>query len=245
VAAPSLLTLDRGNTTLDCMLHGQPLRRQRFDPTQAQALRQFLGALRPACCVGTSVVPLGLDAAAMELAALGLRLLLAGTDLPCPLPLRYDTPATLGADRWLGALAAHRQHGAAVVVDCGSATTVNLVLGDGTFAGGAIAPGLRALQAGMAQVTPHLPPAVITEVAAMPPRSSAAAVNTGVVIGWCGAIERLVADLQRSAGEPVTVVLTGGNAELYLQHGRLQPLHVPDLVHQGLRLLAETTACGS
>jgi pantothenate kinase type III len=66
-------------------------------------------------------------------------LLQAGIDLPCPLPLAYETPHTLGADRWVTALAAHRRHGRAVVVDCGSATTVNLVEADGTFHGGAIA----------------------------------------------------------------------------------------------------------
>jgi pantothenate kinase type III len=89
----------------------------------------------------------------------------------------------------------------------------------------------------MAAVTPHLPAAEPAHAAAVPPRSSADAVHTGVALAFCGAIERLVADTLRAARGPATVVLTGGNAEDYLRHGRLQVRHEPDLVHQGLRLL--------
>jgi type III pantothenate kinase len=239
---PVLLTLDRGNSTLDCMLHDAEGRRERCDSDRSGVVAGFLRGARPTAAVGVSVVPAGLAAAERELAALGVPLRLVGRDLQCPLRLDYRTPATLGADRWLGALAAHRAHGAAVTIDCGSATTLNLIDADGTFRGGAIAPGLRAMAVGMAQRTPHLPAPVDAEAGEMPPRSSTAAVSAGVVLGWCGAIERLAADLQRAAAMPTALVLTGGEAGIYLQHGRLRPVHVPDLVHQGLRLLA-AAAC--
>jgi type III pantothenate kinase len=238
-----LLTLDRGNTTLDAMLHGPLPRRQRLPPDAS--VLGFCGADRPTRCVGVSVVPGGLDGAGAQLLAAGLSLELACRDLPCPLPLDYETPATLGADRWLGALAAHRRFGRAVVVDCGSATTVNLVEQDGTFRGGPIAPGLRAIVQGMAAVTPHLPPAQPREAVPWPPRSSAAAVHTGALLAFCGAVERLVAEALRSARGPATVVLTGGHADDYRSAGRLQPEYVPDLVHQGLCVLAAGAPCGS
>src|SRR5262245_41750250 len=232
-----LLTLDRGNSTLDAMLHGDGERRQRLDP--AAALRPFLVGSRPSRCIGVSVVPDGLRAVERELQAAGVPLLLVGRDLQCPLPLDYETPATLGADRWLGALAAHREFGRAVVVDCGSATTVNLVEQDGTFRGGAIAPGLRAFVAGMQAVTPHLPAADPAQAGPLPARSSATNVHTGAMLAFCGAVERLCADALRALRGPATVVLTGGHADDYLRHGRLLPVLRGDLVHRGLAILGE------
>lgn len=238
-----LLTLDRGNSTLDAMLHGPSGRRQRLDPADPTALAAFLAGEAPAAAVGVSVVPDGLAQAATELAARGIQLRLVGRDLQCPLPLDYQTPATLGADRWLGALAAHRAFGAAITVDCGSATTVNLITQDGVFRGGAIAPGLRAMQAGMAARTPHLPPVDAAMAGEVPARSSQAAVSHGVLVGWCGAIERLVADLFAVVDPPCTVVLTGGDAQSYQAHGRLACEWVPDLVHRGLALLPHEPCC--
>lgn len=241
-----ILTLDRGNTTLDAMLHAGAgeSRRIRLAPQDGAGLAAFLAGERPRLCAAVSVVPDGLQAALAVLQAEAVPVAVVGRDLQCPLRIDYDTPHTLGADRWLGALAAHRQFGAAITVDCGSATTVNLVERDGTFRGGAIAPGLRALTAGMAQVTPHLPMAEVSKATAMPPRSSATAVHTGVALAFCGAIERLVADLQLAAHSPATIVLTGGHADDYRRHGRLAGIYVPDLVHQGLRHLADA-ACAS
>ncbi len=236
-----VLTLDRGNSTLDAMLHPDG-RRQRLEPSAA-GLAAFLGDARPRRCIAVSVVPDGLAAAAAVLAERAVPMLVAGRDLPCPLRLDYETPATLGADRWLGALAAHRRFGTAVVVDCGSATTVNLVDRTGTFRGGCIAPGLAALLQGMARVTPHLPLADPARGGSLPARSTQAGLDTGVLLAFCGQIERMVADAQAALGE-AALVLTGGNAGHYLRAGRLPFAHVPDLVHQGLRCLGES-ACAS
>lgn len=235
--ARGLLTVDRGNTTLDCMLHGTVPRRQRLEPS-AGALSRWLGSDRPDAAIGLTVVAGGLESARLELAAAGVALRIVGAEVPCPLPLDYETPHTLGADRWVGALAAFRRHGAAVVVDCGTATTVNGIDATGTFRGGPIAPSVPSMVAGMAQLTPALPRARRDEVLQMPPRSSAAAVDAGVVLGWCGAVERLVHDMRNALGGEPAVVVTGGNADLLLRWGRLGCRHEPDLVHHGLALLA-------
>jgi type III pantothenate kinase len=238
-----LLTIDRGNTTLDVMLHGPSTRRARLSPTDP--IDGFLAGAMPRGAVAVTVVPGGLDDPLARLRALGVPTAVAGVELPCPLRLDYATPKTLGPDRWLSALAAHRRHGRCVVIDCGSATTVNLVEDDGTFCGGAIAPGLRAIVEGMALVTPRLPRAEPRLAVEMPPRSSADAVNTGALLAFCGTVERLVADTVQRAHGPCTVVLTGGHAEDYLLRGRLRPCLAPDLVHEGLRLLAEESRWNS
>ncbi len=234
-----LLTVDRGNSTLDCLAHATG-HRCRFPAAGGDlaALRAFLAAGAPTRCVAVSVVAGGLDALAAELAVRGVPLQLAGRDLPCPLRIDYATPATLGADRWLGALAAHRRWGAAIVVDCGSATTVNLVEADGTFRGGAIAPGLPAFVAGLAAVTPALPAPRLDVVPSLPARSSQDAIDAGVLLGYAGLVEHLVADLLRSARTAPRVLVTGGRAATLAAHTRLRAEVVPDLVHQGLALLA-------
>jgi type III pantothenate kinase len=238
--APGLLTADCGNSTIDLCRHDDGARaRIAAQPADVAALQAFLGARPLARCVAVSVVDGALAALHPLLRARGIALRVAGAELPCPLPLDYETVHTLGADRWVGALAAHRLHGRAVVVDCGSATTVNLVEADGTFRGGAIAPGLRAFVAGMQVVTAALPPAALDAAApAMPGRSTQACVDAGVLRGYAGLVERLVADALRASRGPATAVVTGGNAELLLAHARLRAVHVPDLVHQGLRALA-------
>lgn len=236
-----LLTVDRGNTTLDCMLHGAVPRRQRLAPA-AGALAAWLETERPLAAIGLTVVAGGLDAAQRELAGLGVALRVVGPDVPCPLTLDYETPHTLGSDRWVGALAAFRTHGAAIVVDCGTATTVNGIDASGTFRGGPIAPSVSAMVAGMVQLTPGLPRASRDAVPVVPPRSSAAAVDAGVLLGWCGAVERLVHDMQQALGGEPAVVVTGGNADLLLRWGRLRCCHEPDLVHRGLALLADGVA---
>lgn len=241
-----VLTIDCGNSTVDCLEHHSGRRLRWHHGGDRSALDDFLRATTARRCAAVSVRhDAELDRCAAVLARRDLRLLRAGVDLPCPLPLDYATPHTLGADRWLGALAAHRRWGAAIVVDCGSATTVNLVDAAGVFRGGAISPGLRAFVLGMAAATPGLPAADLAAVPEVPPRSSKAAVDCGVLLGYCGMVERLVAEMVQAARGAARLVVTGGHAEHLLAHTRLHALHEPALVHDGLlQLLCESPCAG-
>lgn len=237
--AADLLTADCGNSTIDCRAaDGRRLRIESAGDAAADRLRAFVRDVRPARCVAVSVVPERLAALAGVLHELGVRLAVAGRELPCPLRLDYRTPETLGADRWVGALAAHHRCGRAIVVDCGSATTVNLVEADGTFRGGAIAPGLTALVRGLQAAAPALPAPRLDAEASMPPASTQDAVDAGLLRGYCGLVERLVADTLRAASGPARVLVTGGHAERLLRQARLRAECVPALVHEGLVLLA-------
>jgi type III pantothenate kinase len=234
----SILTVDCGNSTLDCIDHASGRRvRLESHADPARELSALCGAQMPERCCAVSVVDGGLARLSAWLSARAIPLLVAGRDVPCPLPLDYATPNTLGADRWLGALAAHRLFGRAVTVDCGSATTVNLVEADGTFRGGGIAPGLRAFVTGLKVVTPALPAPDLDSTPQMPGRTSQGSVDVGVLSGYAGLVERLVADALRCGRGPAQVVVTGGQAGRLLSHTRLRAVHIDDLVHQGLLLL--------
>ena len=238
-----LLTVDRGNSTFDCLDHDRSVRcRFGVDAAGEAAAVQFVLAAQPLLCVAATVVRDGLRPIAEALETARCPVLRAGGDLACPLVVDYEPATDLGVDRWLGALAAHRRFGCAIVVDCGSATTVNLVDDKGCFRGGVIAPGLRALVVGMNLLTPALPSARFDVVPNALPRSSQAAVDAGVLLGYCGMVERLVANAHRTLGSPARVVLTGGHAPLVQRHGRLRGEVVDDLVHQGLKILAQAGA---
>ncbi len=232
----ALLTVDCGNSTITCCDDvGGAWSTASVAPDFASLADFVAGERLPVLAV--SVVPAALAAARSAFAALGLRLEVAGAERACPLRLAYGTPETLGADRWVGALAAHRRYGAAVTVDCGTATTVNLVTAAGVFEGGAIGPGPGAIVAGMRATAPALPPADLDASPALPGSTTQECVDAGVLIGWCGAVERLVAETRRRL-PTAPLVVTGGNAERLLARSSLPLEHRPALLHEGLRALA-------
>lgn len=243
---PLLLTVDRGNSTLDCRLCGRDVaRRERLKP-DAGDLRGFLGGLRPTAAAGLTVVSGGLDVVADVLAPLGVPLHVAGVDLPCPLALAYPDPSTLGVDRWVGAVAARALCGDAVVVDCGTAVTFNLVTRDGRFLGGAIGPGLRTGAAGLAARAPVLPEFDGEPPGSFPAVTTADAVRAGVGRGFARMVEALATELAEAAGLGAAArILTGGEAERALALGVRGFRSVPDLVHEGLAWLVRTSGSSS
>ena len=237
----TLLTLDRGHTTLDCSWWTPDgSRRARFDPAAVDAVREWCGEV-PVRAAGCSVVPDGFAEVSRWLGDSGVPLQCAGDQLPCPLRLTYRDPGQLGPDRWVTAVAAVEMYGTSVVVDCGTAVTVDLVRDDRVFAGGAIGAGAAAMARGLADGAPRLPKARLDEELVMLPDTSEAAVDAGVQLGFCGSVEGLVARVAATAGGDPKLVLTGGDAELVLRHSTLPFVHVPDLLHRGLRALVEAS----
>lgn len=241
----SLLTADCGNSTIDVVDHRSSLRR-RFgcSASDGSDLAKMLLAAQGCRLVVSSVSPPALELVSDAARAAALTPEVAGVDLPSPIVLDYEPVQSLGSDRWLGAMAAFRMFGSSLVIDCGSATTVNFIDHQGVFRGGAIGPGLRAMTQGMLLVTPGLPVADLDGVVVMPARRSEDAVTSGVLLGYAGLVERLVASCLASARSGVRLVLTGGNANRLLAATRLRPVAVPDLVHRGLVELAGAKPCG-
>jgi type III pantothenate kinase len=246
-----MVSIDVGNSTVDCLDHDQSCR-ARFD-LRGGDLSEVVRFARNAGARRVVLATVHGDQGGTVAAALreaGIAVAVAGHDLSCPLVLDYEPPESLGCDRWLGALAAFRAVGASVVVDCGSATTVNAVDARGVFRGGPIGPGLRALTAGMLVVTPALPvperpPATSSAWSEELPRTSLAALVQCQWLGYAGLVERLAAATLAALGPPATLWITGGNADAVCCVAGLEFRRADDLVHQGLRCLAEQGPCGS
>jgi len=143
-------------------------------------------------------------------------LMIGAPDVDLGVPIRMDRPEGVGADRLVNAVAAHSRYGGPlIIVDFGTATTFDVVDGDGNYFGGIIAPGinlsLEALHMAAAQlprVAPKKPQAVIGT-------GTIAAMQSGVYWGYIGLIEGLVARIKEEFGQPMTVVATGGLAPLF------------------------------
>jgi len=152
----------------------------------------------------------------------------------------YSSPAQLGSDRWAALIAAwHLVRGACLVVNSGTATTIDALSAKGEFIGGLILPGVELMQRSLCDATVQLRPAQAAQEKrqyAPFPLNTADALYSGALQASCGAVERQHA-LLGEGGAPV--VLSGGAAAAL--QGRLNvPLHIVDnLALQGLLLIAQ------
>jgi len=145
----------------------------------------------------------------------------------------YADPAQLGSDRWCALIAARHAHrGACLVVNAGTATTVDMLTAGGMFRGGVILPGLELMKRSLAARTAELPFAR-GEFSA-DPRNTADAIETGCLLAQLGAIEKMYSSL-----EPGAMCLLSGGAALKIA-GRLGiPVRVMEnMVLEGLVRIA-------
>jgi type III pantothenate kinase len=168
-----------------------------------------------------STVPV-LGAAVESIAErLGIRCITASA-VTVPLAVRVDRPGEVGPDRLVNAYAAAHLYGApAVVIDCGTATTLDAVDGDGAFVGGAIAPGLEVGLDALAARTARLPRIELRMPDRAIGRDTVTAIQSGAVLGHRAMIEGLLGrmrrDLAAGVGFPpheVRAVMTGGLSAL-------------------------------
>jgi type III pantothenate kinase len=167
--------------------------------------------------VAASVVPT-VTAALETVAARRERPLVVASAGTIPLPIRTERPAEVGPDRLVNALAAARIHGTpAIVVDLGTATTFDCVAADGSFIGGAIAPGLELGLDALASRTAKLPRVELRAPDRALGRDTVGAIQSGSVLGYEALVEGLLGRLRSEVAEAsgtapgdVRVILTGG-----------------------------------
>lgn len=171
---------------------------------------------------------------------------MAADDLP--IVLRVEQPERVGIDRLLNAVAVNRLRQAeqpAIVVDLGTACTVDLIASDGAFEGGAILPGVNlsanALHRGTAAL-PQLTAESFDDPPAVIGKSTHDAMASGIYWGIVGAVRELVARMSDESSATPQLFLTGGGATqlvTHLQDDRQPVRHIPNLVLSGIALVAE------
>ena len=163
-----------------------------------------------------------------------------GEDVPVPIGQQLDPETITGVDRLLNAAAAYEKlRQACIVVDAGTAVTVDFVDGEGTFHGGAIAPGARMQLRALHEHTSALPE---LEFAAPDAdafgRSTRQAMLHGVFHGIRGMVWKLTEQYAEHYGAYPRVIATGGDAALLFEHDELIDNIVPDLTLLGIAAAA-------
>jgi len=237
-----------GSGHLPTVTKRQDLDSHRFHPAN---LKSWLDAAAPAAAVilVASVhdgAAARLEAAIAELSATRHRPLrqrrIGHGDLP--LEVAVAEPHRVGVDRLAAAAAAgcvRRPGRGAIIVDCGTAATVDLLSSTGAFLGGAILPGPALMARALAEGTSRLPAVAALEQSApphMPGRSTEDAIAAGIGWGIRGAIARLVEEGRTSLGGDVDLLLTGG-WRAAVRDALPGAIEMPELVLAGIALAAE------
>ena len=153
-----------------------------------------------------------------------------------------DEPQSLGADRAVNTIAAHALHdGDLIVIDFGTATTVDHSDYKGAYKGGIIAPGINLSLDALVSAAAKLPRIAIEAPAtdSVIGRNTVDQMNIGIYWGYVAMIEGLVARMKAEVGRPVKVIATGGLATLFERHTDAFDAVEPDLTIQGLAILWE------
>ncbi|MEP7221974.1 MAG: type III pantothenate kinase [Novosphingobium sp.] len=153
-----------------------------------------------------------------------------------------DQPNSLGADRAVNAIAAHARYpGDLIIVDFGTATTIDVIDFHGAYKGGVIAPGINLSLDALVGNTAKLPRIAIEA----PKSTSVIGTNTedqmliGVFWGYVAMMEGLIARMRSEIGRPAKVVATGGLAVLFHEHTDIFDAVEADLTLEGLAILAK------
>jgi type III pantothenate kinase len=154
-----------------------------------------------------------------------------------PLAVDVEVPDKVGIDRLLNAVAANRRRPdnvAAILIDAGSAVTVDYVDGVGVFKGGAIFPGFRLMAQALHDHTALLPIVALDEAALPPGTSTPHAMQAGILHAVVGGIERLITQYQHRYSTAFETYLTGGDAKVIA--GKLhRQLHLwPEMTLDGI-----------
>jgi type III pantothenate kinase len=158
----------------------------------------------------------------------------------CGIRNNYNNIEQLGADRWVAALGARSLHaqGDLIIIDIGTALTIDWLSADNTFEGGVILPGFRLMHDALVGKTAGIESEYLDNRQIIG-KSTSECVNSGIGYGLAGAVERIVEEMRITINKPVSILLTGGGAEVLSSRMNLDAEYHPHLVLLGLLRYAQ------
>lgn len=154
--------------------------------------------------------------------------------------LRYDNPREIGADRIVNAAAAYRIYGGPlIIIDFGTATTFCAVTKTGEYLGGAIVPGVKISAEALYQRAAKLPRIELIRPERVIGRDTVSAIQAGIIFGYAGLVDGIVARMKREFAQDARVIATGGLADMVAAETQSINEVRPELTLEGLRFLYE------
>ncbi|MDD4290964.1 MAG: type III pantothenate kinase [Clostridia bacterium] len=161
-----------------------------------------------------------------------IRPLTVGAGIKTGLNIKYENPKELGSDRIVNSVACVKKYGApCIVVDFGTATTYNVINGDGEFAGGCITLGVKSSVEALANSTAKLPRVELMRCSTAIGKTTVKNIQNGLYFSVVGQVNAIIKKIRQEINAPdATVVATGGLSELFLDDCDI------DVVDRGLSL---------
>ncbi len=154
--------------------------------------------------------------------------------------IKYDDPKQVGADRVVDAAAVQKLYGGpACVVDLGTATTFDAISAEGDYLGGAIAPGIGIAADALFQRTAKLPKVDLQVPPAAIGRNTVHALQSGLLFGYVGLVEGMVARFRKELGPEMKSIATGGLASVIAGQTTVIDHIAPWLTLEGLKIVWE------
>jgi len=248
-----LLTIDIGNTNITLGLYqGKELGPRwrlatAYDHMPDEYGLQLIGLLEHAghgpqdvtgICMASVVPPLTSKIIEACKRYLNLDPLVVDAGVKTGVRVRYEDPRTVGADRIVDAVAVVHLYGTpACVVDFGTATTFDAISKNGDYLGGAIAPGIGIAAEALFQRAAKLQRVDIQKPPSVIGRNTVHSMQSGLLYGYVGLVEGMVARFRAELGGDMKVIATGGLADIVAQETQVIQLVAPWLTLDGLQLV--------
>ena len=160
------------------------------------------------------------------------------------MPIKYENPDEVGADRIANAIAGYERYGhprgvPLIIADLGTATTFDAVTAAGEYLGGVICPGPQIAAEALFQRAARLPRVDVRKPPSVIGRTTVGAIESGLFYGYLGMVEQLVARMTGELGSTTIAIATGGLAPLIAPETRVFAAVEPDITLYGLRLVWE------
>ena len=165
------------------------------------------------------------------------KILKIGREIKLGIPILVENPQTVGIDRLLNALAAYRRtKSSTIIVDFGTAITIDLVSKEGEFLGGLILPGIKTGAYALNKQTALLPEVDIRRPAKIIGKNVEDAIKAGIYFGTVGSVIHIIKEVRRIYGELKYTIATGGDAKTFKKDIPEIDKFVPCLTLEGIRL---------